>query len=148
MDKLSARPNRVSYIKHRQDVNRQIILPIVFVGVMIAIFAALICFAGFWGGGDVSKWAAAAIIWMVIPMTFFLLLILAAAGGAAYLLTRLRQVSPRYTGIAQAYVLWFNAQVVSWTNRLILPLIRLQAWLDLFSGEAKKAEETSHVREK
>lgn len=134
---------RCSYAKHRRDVNRQIILPVAFVAVMIGILAALILFMG-----DVSKWAAIAIIWMAIPLTLLMLAVLAVAWGVVYLLGRLLKVSPRYTGIAQAYALWLNAQIVLWTDKLIQPLIQLQAWSSLFSKQEKKTEETPHVQEK
>jgi hypothetical protein len=144
MDKLPVpQPMRCSYAKHRRDVNRQIILPVAFVAVMIGILAALILFMG-----DVSKWAAIAIIWMAIPLTLLMLAVLAVAWGVVYLLGRLLKVSPRYTGIAQAYALWLNAQIVLWTDKLIQPLIQLQAWSSLFSKQEKKTEETPHVQEK
>ena len=144
MDKLPVPQSaRVSYAKHRQDLNRQIILPVAFVAVMIGVLAALILFMG-----DVSKWAAIAIIWMVIPLTLLMLAVMAVTGGAVYLLGRLLKVSPHYTGIAQAYALWLNAQIVLWTDKLIQPLIQLQAWSSLFSKQKKKNEETSHVQEK
>ena len=148
MDKSSVpQPVRFSYLQHRQDVNRQIILPVAFVAVMIVILSALTVFA-FQNGGDVSKWAAIAIIWMVIPLTLLMLAVMAVTGGAVYLLGRLLKVSPHYTGIAQAYALWLNAQIVLWTDKIILPLIQLQAWSSLFSKQEKKTEETSHVQEK
>ena len=149
MDKLPVpQPARFSYIKHRQDVNRQIILPVAFVAVMIGLLAALTWFATFMRGGDVDKWAAIATIWMVLPAMVLMPVVLAVAWGVVYLLGRLLKVSPRYTGIAQAYVLWFNAQIVLRTDKIILPLIQLQAWLSLFSKREKKTEETSHVQEK
>lgn len=134
---------RCSYAKHRRDVNRQVILPVAFVTVMVGVLAALILFMG-----DVDKWSAIAIIWMVIPLTLLLLVALAVAWGAVYLMGRLLKVSPHYTGIAQAYALWFNAQVLLWTDKIILPLIQIQAWLSLFSKQENKTEETPHVQEK
>jgi len=134
---------RCSYAKHRRDVNRQIILPVAFVTVMVGVLAALIFFMG-----DVDKWSAIAIIWMVIPLTLLMLAALAVAWGAVYLMGHLLKVSPHYTGIAQAYTLWFNAQILLWTDKIILPLIQLQAWLSLFSKQEKKTEETPHVQEK
>ncbi|MGC1378159.1 MAG: hypothetical protein WA821_18155 [Anaerolineales bacterium] len=136
-------PMRCSYAKHRRDVNRQVILPVAFVTVMVGVLAALILFMG-----DVDKWSAIAIIWMVIPLTLLLLVALAVAWGAVYLMGRLLKVSPHYTGIAQAYALWFNAQVLLWTDKIILPLIQIQAWLSLFSKQENKTEETPHVQEK
>lgn len=149
MQKLHApRAAHFTYIKkHRQDVARQIILPVAFVAVMVLVLAALIVF-GFQSGGDVSKWAAIAIIWMVIPLMAILLGLVAMAWGLAYLLGRLLDVSPHYTGLAQAYVLWFNAQIVAWTDKLIAPILQVKAWLGLFTREEKESEAKSHVQEK
>src|SRR5689334_18822626 len=109
MQRLPApRLSRKSYVKHHQDVMRQIILPMALVIAIIVAVAVFVAFATLQGGGDVSKWAAVATIWMVIPLMALLLVILALAGGVVYLLARLLQVSPRYTGIAQTYALWFN----------------------------------------
>ena len=138
MKKLPApRPNRISYVKHRQDVTRQIILPVAFIAFMILVLAALIFFSTFFAAGDVGKWASVAIIWMITPLMFLLLVILAAAVGVVALLTRVLQISPRYTGLIQAYVLLFNEQIILWTNRISEPILKTKAWLTLFSKDNK-----------
>jgi len=149
MQKLHApRPAHFNYIKkHRQDVTRQIIFPVAFVTVMVLVLAVLIVF-GFQSGGDVSKWAAIAIIWMVIPLMAVLLGLLAAAWGLAYLLGRLLEVSPHYTSLAQAYALWFNAQIISWTDKIIEPVLQFKAWSGLLTREEKESEAKIHAQEK
>jgi len=141
---LSApRPGRLSYAKHRQDVNRQIILPVAFVAVMVLVLVVL-TLVGFQTGGDVGKWAAIAIIWMVIPLMAVLLALMAVSWGLVYLLGRLLQVSPRYTSMAQEYVLWFNAQVILWTDKFIEPILQIKAWLRFFTPAEKESEEKLH----
>jgi magnesium-transporting ATPase (P-type) len=138
MNKLPApRPDRISYKKHQQDVTRQIILPVAFVVVMILVLAILTGVATFMQAGDVGRWASIAIIWMVIPLMGLLLVILAVTVGLAYLMVRVLQVSPRYTNIVQAYALLINAQIILWTDRLMQPILKTQAWLSLFSKEEK-----------
>ena len=66
-----------------------------------------------------------------------LLVILAAAIGLVYLLTRTLEVTPRYTGLIQAYVLLINEQIMLWTDRIIQPILKTKAWLTLFSKEEK-----------
>ncbi len=129
------RPNRVSYAKHRQDVTKQIILPVVFVAVMVGVLAVLVFIATFFQAGDVGRWASVAIIWMVIPFMLLLMVILAAAVGLVALMTRTLEVSPRYTGLIQAYVLLINEHIILWTNRIIQPILKTKAWLTLFSKE-------------
>jgi ABC-type lipoprotein release transport system permease subunit len=134
MHKLPApRLSRNSYVKHRQDVILQIILPVAFVVVLILAVAVLVYTATFQGTGDVSTWAAIATIWIVIPLMALMVVLLVAACGVVYLLARLLKVSPHYTGIAQEYALWFNAQIVLWTDRIIEPILKFKAWVDLLT---------------
>jgi len=138
LTKLPApRPDRLSYAKHRQDVARQIWLPVIFVTVMIGALAILILFATFSQNGDVNRWTSVAIIWMVLPLTALLLAIMAAAVGLVVLLTRVQEIAPRYTGLVQAYALLINEQIVVWTDRIIGPVLQVKAWLSLFSKEDK-----------
>jgi len=76
-----------------------------------------------------------------------MLIILVLSFALVYLLAKLTKISPRYTGIAQTYALWFNAQIVLWTDKIIQPIIQLKAWLSLFSKEKKQTEEAPHVQE-
>lgn len=133
MHKLSLpQPARYSYTKHRQDVTRQIVLPVVFVAVMVVILMALLVFA-FQSGADVGKWAAIAIIWMIIPLMVLMLVLVAASWGVVYLLMRLLKVSPHYTALAQHHVLHFNRQIIVWTDKLIDPILKLKAWASMLS---------------
>lgn len=138
MNKLPPpRPDRISYKKHQQDVTRQIILPVAFVAVMVLVLAVLIWVATFLQAGDVDRWASIAIIWMVIPLMAVLIVILAAMWGLVYLMKRVGDVSPRYSSIVQAYALFINAQIILWTDRIMQPILKTQAWLNLFSKEEK-----------
>lgn len=140
MDKFPVpRPERESYVKHRRDVNRQIILPIILVTVIGAGFATLAGFAVAGKNSGVSLWADIAAIWIIIPIMLMLLVILALTVGVAYGLAQLLKVSPRYTGIAQEYVLWFNAEVSLWADRITKPVIRIKGWLELFVKSEEKS---------
>jgi hypothetical protein len=136
MQKLPApRLSRPSYIKHRQDMMLQILLPVALFTIIMLVLAFLIGSATFQGTGDVSTWAAIATIWIVIPLMGLMLAILVLACGAIYLLARLTKVSPRYTGIAQQYALWFNEQIMLWTDRIIQPILKFKAWVSVLSRE-------------
>ena len=132
MDKYSVpRPERESYVKHRRDVNRQIILPIVLVS-LVGIGLAI--FSGFAAAGNypgVSLWADISIIWLIIPMMMLALVIVALLAGLVYGLARLLKISPHYTGLAQSYALWINAEVTIWTDKIIQPVISIKTWLGL-----------------
>ena len=134
MDKLPVpQPDRESYLKHRRDVNRQIILPVALVAVIGVGIAALTIYAATGGSAGVSLWADISLIWLIIPMMFLSLVILALTVGLVYGLTKLLKVSPRYTGIVQQYALWINAEIVLWTDKIIEPVLSLKTWLGLFS---------------
>jgi hypothetical protein len=133
MDKLPVpRPERESYVKHRRDVTRQILLPMILVTFVGIGLVALSIFAATGSNPGVSLWADIAAIWIIIPMMLLMLVILAATIALAYGLTRLLKVSPRYTGVAQEYALWFNAQVSIWADKIVKPVLVIKSWLELF----------------
>jgi hypothetical protein len=132
MEKYSVpRPKRESYVKHRREVNRQIIFPmlaVVLVGIGLAIFSG---FAASANNSGVGLWADISLIWLIIPMMFLALVIMASLIALVYGLNKLIKVSPHYTEIAQSYALMFNAQVTIWTNKIIQPVLSIKTWLDL-----------------
>lgn len=93
-----------SYLRHRKQLMRQIILPVAFASLLMIVLIVLICIATFRDNGDVGRWAAISTIWIVIPIMFAGLITLAILGGLVYLMARLLGVLPTYTGLAQDYV--------------------------------------------
>jgi hypothetical protein len=140
MDKSPVpQPERESYVKHRRDVTRQILLPVILVAVLGLGFAVLAGVAATGKSASVSLWADIAAIWVIIPLMLTLLIVLALTVGLVYGLSRLLKVSPRYTGLAQGYVLWFNTEVSLWADKIVQPVLSIKAWLDLFvKSEEKK----------
>jgi len=134
MDKISVpRPERESYVNHRRDVTRQIILPLVL-AIILALTAAVLAGIGAAGNNaGVSLWADISIIWLIIPMMFLALVILALTAAIVYGLNRLLKVSPHYTGLAQAYALWLSAEISIWTDKIIQPVLTIRSWIDFFS---------------
>ena len=126
------RPERESYVKHRRDVNRQILLPVILASLLGVVVAVLAGIAATKNSADVGLWADISIIWLIIPMLFLILVILALTIGMVYGLNRLLKISPYYTGMAQTYALWFSAQIKLWTDKLIDPVVYIKSWLDLF----------------
>jgi hypothetical protein len=132
MDKIPVpRPERTSYVKHRNDVQRQIILPIVLVslaGLGLAIFSG---FAAARSNAGVSLWADISIIWLIIPVMVLALVIMVLMLALVYGLNRLLKVSPHYTGLAQSYAIWLNTQITIWADKIIHPVLFIKTWLDL-----------------
>jgi hypothetical protein len=132
MDKFNIpRPERESFAKHRRDVNLQIILPIVLVILVGIGLTALSGYAATANNPGVSLWADISIIWLIIPAMLMALVILAVMVALVAGLSRLLKISPHYTGLAQSYALWFNAQVTIWSEKIMNPVLSIRTWLDL-----------------
>jgi hypothetical protein len=97
-------PVHESYKRHRKQLAWQIILPMVLSVVLCIALIVLIGFATFRDGGDVGRWAAISTIWIVVPIMIGSLIVLALLGGLVYLMAKLLNIMPTYTGMAQDYV--------------------------------------------
>jgi hypothetical protein len=134
MEKLPVlRPDRSSYLKHRRDFTRQILVPIILVTLIGLGFAALSIYGAVGGSTGVSLWADISLIWLIIPIMFLSLVILGLVGALVYGMSKLLGVTPRYTGIVQQYALWINAEITLWSDKIIQPVLSLKAWLGIFS---------------
>jgi len=101
MKAIIHRPVHESYKKHRKEIMWQIILPMVLTAILFIALVLLINIATFRDNGDVGRWAAVSTIWISIPIMIVALLLLAILVGIVYLLIRLLQITPIYTGKAQ-----------------------------------------------
>lgn len=128
------RPTHPSYRKHRRDVTRQILLPIILATLVGLGFAGLAIYGAIGSQAGVSLWADISLIWLILPMMFLALVFLGLVGGMVYGLAKLLGVAPRYTGLAQHYALWLNAEIVRWTEKITQPVLSLKAWLGIFSN--------------
>ena len=91
----------------------QIILPMVLTAILFIALVVLINIATFRDNADVGRWAAESTIWISIPIIIVSLLLLAILIGIVYLLIRLLQITPIYTGKAQD----FAYKVAGYTRR-------------------------------
>jgi hypothetical protein len=97
-------PVHESYRKHRRELAWQIILPVALSAAGFVALIVLINIATFNEGGDVARWAAISTIWIIIPVMVAGLILLALIGALVYLMKRLLDIAPTYTGMAQDYV--------------------------------------------
>jgi uncharacterized membrane protein len=119
-----------SYIKHRRQVVRQIVLPVVLSALLMIGLIVLICLSTFNQSGDVGRWAAISTIWIVIPVMLAGLLVLVVLIGIIYLLARALGALPYYTGIAQDYVYIARGYIIRGADMVVKPIISLNAWLE------------------
>jgi hypothetical protein len=97
-------PVRESYKRHRKQLALQIILPMVLTTLLFVGMIVLISVATFRDGGDVGRWAAISTIWIVVPIMIAALIFIALLTGFVYLLKRLLQITPVYTGQLQDFI--------------------------------------------
>ena len=103
----------------------RIILPIVLTAVLTIALIVLINIATFRDGGDVARWAAVSTIWVVIPIMIGMLIFLALLGGLIYLLARLLNITPTYTGMIQDAVRKAAVRIKQAADAVVKPVIRL-----------------------
>jgi uncharacterized membrane protein len=123
-------PQHYSYLKHRQQIRRQIILPVVIAAVLMIALIVLISVTTFSSGGDVSRWAAISTIWIVIPLLLAGLILLAILIGLIYLMARALSALPTYTAIAQDYVYKARAYIIRGADMVAKPVIALDGFVE------------------
>jgi heme/copper-type cytochrome/quinol oxidase subunit 2 len=122
-------PVHESYRNHRKQMMWQIILPITVTVILCIALIVLINVATFRDGGDVARWAAVSTIWIVIPIMVGLVIVLALLGGLVYLMYKLLDITPTYTGLAQDYVHKAAAYIKRGADAVVKPIIGLNGIL-------------------
>lgn len=129
-ERLKTPPEHYSYLKHRRQVLRQIILPVVLGALVLAGMVVWISIATFSQGGDVGRWAAISTMWIIIPMLVGGLVVLAILGGMIYGMMRLLEVLPYYTGIAQDYTSLARGYIIRGADMAVKPILVVNGWLE------------------
>lgn len=122
-------PVHESYKRHRKQLFWQIIFPMVLTSLLLIALIVVVNIATFRDGGDVGRWAAISTIWIVIPIMIGLLIVLALLGGLVYLLQKLLNITPTYTGMAQDYVYIAQGYIKRATEALVKPVLQLNGIL-------------------
>ena len=97
-------PVHESYRRHRRQRTIQIILPMVLAALLFLAIVVLVNVATFRDNGDVGRWAALSTMWIAIPVCIMGFTFLLLLGGLVYLMGRLLDITPTYTGKAQDFV--------------------------------------------
>ena len=127
MKAVLPKPVHESYKRHRRQLIGQIILPMVITGLSFVALIVLINVATFRENGDVARWAAISTIWIVIPIMIASLIFLAVLVGIVYLLKRLLNITPTYTGLAQDFVHKLAIRIRLAADQLVKPVIFLDS---------------------
>ncbi|MCX6058495.1 MAG: hypothetical protein NTW69_10135 [Chloroflexi bacterium] len=123
-------PEHYSFLQHRRQVTRQIILPVVISALLMLGLIVLISLVTFKSAGDVSRWAAVSTIWIIIPILLTGLIILALLIGLIYLMARALNALPHYTGLAQDYVYIAQSYIMRGAEMVVKPVIALDGFIE------------------
>jgi hypothetical protein len=104
MKAVLPKPVHESYRRHRKQLISQILLPMVIAALLFVALIIIVNVATFRDNGDVARWAAISTIWIVIPIMIASLIFFLVLGGLVYLMKRLLNITPTYTGLAQDFV--------------------------------------------
>lgn len=127
MKAVLPQPVHESYRRHRKQLISQIILPMVIAALLFVASIVLIYFATFRNNGDVARWAALSTIWIVIPIMIASLIFILILGGLVYLMKRLLNITPTYTGLAQDFVHKLMIRIRLAADALVKPVIYLDS---------------------
>lgn len=111
--------------RHRRETFWQITLPMVLFGLLLLVLAGLIV-----GGTAVETglWADVALIWLLAPLLVLLLPPLGLLIALSLGLRRLATMLPAYGWRLQELLGLVSQQLEAGSDRLLAPLLRLQAW--------------------
>jgi len=123
MKAVLPKPVHESYKRHRKQLTSQIILPVVIAALLFVALIVLINVATFRDSGDVARWAAISTIWIVIPIMVASLIFLLVLGGLVYLMKRLLNITPTYTGLAQDFVHKLAIRIRLAADAVVKPVI-------------------------
>jgi hypothetical protein len=123
MKAVLPKPVHESYKRHRKQLTGQIILPMVLAALLCIASIVLVNIATFRDNGDVARWAAISTLWIVIPIIITSLIFLAILVGLVYLLGRLLNITPTYTGLAQDFVHKLMIRIRLVADKLVKPVI-------------------------
>jgi len=115
----------------------QIVMPIVLTTLLLIALIVLINIATFRDGGDVARWAAVSTIWIVIPIMIGMLIFLAILGGLVYLMAKLLNVTPTYTGLVQDFVYKIAGYIKRGADVVVKPVLGfegIKASINAFFG--------------
>ncbi len=126
MKAIIPQPVHESYKRHRKERAWRIILPMVLTSLLFIGMIVLVNIATFRDAGDVGRWAAITTIWIVVPIMLVMLIFLTLLGGIIYLLAKLLNITPAYTGMAQDFVYKIAGYIKRGADAIVKPVIQLE----------------------
>lgn len=118
-------PVHESYKRYRKQLVSQIILPMIITTLLFVGMIVLISIATFRDGGDVGRWAAISTIWIAVPIMIAALIFIVLLTGMVYLLKRLLQITPTYTGRLQDFIYMVAVHIKRAADATVKPVFFL-----------------------
>jgi hypothetical protein len=94
---------RPTQIKHRQQTNRQILLPIILVGLIMISFAVLIILNSSNNFAQSYRYANISIIFLILPTLLVALLFGIIVIAFCFGVIKIQEIIPRYSALADYY---------------------------------------------
>jgi len=120
------KPNPVTQKAHRQDVLRQLTLPVI---VVLLVLAGVV----FWliqaGVGDFGLWAQISIVFIILPALIIGLILLVILAGLVFGIGYLLGFLPPYARITQDAIQNVKAQAEAGADISAKPIIQIQSFI-------------------
>ena len=128
-------PNPVTQAKHRREIWRQVITPlIIFLVVFIGIIISLVLT----GVGTVERWAQVSSILLIMFGMVLGLIVFALLVAAAYIITQILRILPPYSRLAQDAIEKIDSQVKSGADISVKPVMEVQRFLAIIDALFKR----------
>jgi hypothetical protein len=119
--KTAKERNQETWKRHRQEVFRQVTLPLIIGGSILGVMCVLVVLGS---SVDIARWADISVIWLIIPTLFFTFLAMLALAGMVYLTIRLIVQLPFISYRIFCKLRELQAVVRSVSDRVTAPFIK------------------------
>ncbi len=115
--------NPITTKRHRQEVFRQITLPVVIGSLVLVLFSVLVVFGSM---EELSRWADISLIWLIIPAFFFAFIFMVFFAGLTYLTVRAIISLPIFSFMALNQMRRLSSAVLKFSNMLTEPFLKYE----------------------
>jgi hypothetical protein len=126
LQRLRTPPNPETRASHKREFSKQVLLPL---GLFLLISAGVVTAAVYFQVGGVERWSQIASIFLMIFWMLLGLILLVILGGLVYVVSKIMQLLPPYTRIAQDGIETIRKQVEAGTDITVQPVIKIQSFL-------------------
>jgi hypothetical protein len=119
-------PNPETRASHKREFGKQVLLPL---GLFLLVSAGAVTAAVYFQVGSVERWSQIASIFLMLFWMLLGLILLVILGGLVYVVSKLLQLLPPYTRIAQDGIETIRKQVEAGMDITAKPVLKIQSFL-------------------